>query len=199
MGAVMAASPRAPGSPCSRSAGCTASRALCRSTAAGCPSPGCAAPRGGRRRSAASRGSQVRSSSWSAALPTRIGGLDQIRSNRTSSGMPSAVAARTPSRPSAAALRRVRSSARSLTSSAQTRGGGGAQGEGERDRAPAAAEVEEGAGAAAASGASSSSTRGALVEAAGREDAGRHLDVDLAAGEAHASCGVARRRWPGRR
>ncbi len=116
----MAASPPAPGSPCSTSSRVHGIASSVRPSAGGCPSPRLrcttrwATPPGAR------RGSQVASRSCSTALPTRIGGFDQTRSNRTSSGMPSAVVACTPSSPSAAALRRVRSSARSLTSRAQT-------------------------------------------------------------------------------
>ena len=53
------------------------------------------------------------------SLPTRIGGFDQIRSNVVSAGMPSAVAAWMLPMPLSSALRRVSSSARSLTSNAQ--------------------------------------------------------------------------------
>ena len=66
----------------------------------------------------ASRGNQVRSRSWSTFLPTRMGGLDQMTSNVTSAGTASALTGRTPASPRAAALRRQRSRARSLTSSA---------------------------------------------------------------------------------
>ena len=84
------------------------------------------------------------------------------------------------------ALRRARSSARSLTSTAQHGGGGGAQRERQRDRAPAAAEVEEGAGGRGRGAPRSSSTRGARVEAAGGEDAAARRRRQVAAGEADA-------------
>ena len=195
--AVMAASPRAPGSPCSRSAGCTASRARSGSTSAGCPSPGCAARRGGRRRRAPAAGSQVRSRSWSTALPTRIGGLDQIRSNRTSSGMPSAVRRAHAVEPQRARVAPGQVERALVDVERPDRGGGGAQGQGERDRAPAAAEVEEGAGGGGA-GASSSSTAVPLSSPPGEKMPGATSHLDVAAGEAHAQPAGARRRSPGR-
>ena len=67
------------------------------------------------------RGIHVSRSSCRAGLPMRIGGLDRIVRKTTSEGISSAVTARTLSRPRASALRRTRSSARSLTSRAQMR------------------------------------------------------------------------------
>ena len=119
-GGVMRVAPRAAGSPSSSRGARTASRGPTRSTAGGCRTRGCAGRRGGRPRWRTRRGNHAASSSWSADLPTRIGGLDQMRSNRTSAGMPSGGRTRTPSSPSASALRRVSSSARSLTSTAYT-------------------------------------------------------------------------------
>ena len=59
------------------------------------------------------------SRSCSAALPARIGGLDHIPANTTSSGTSSGRHARTFPSPAASALARTRSSARSFTSTAQ--------------------------------------------------------------------------------
>ena len=101
------------------------------------PTTRCASPPGSR------RPSQCVSIACSATLPTRIGGLDQIAAKRTSSGTSSGRTARTLVAPRRSALRRVRSSARSLTSTAQTRRGGGRQRQRQRDRTPAAAEVEQ--------------------------------------------------------
>ena len=113
------------------------------------------------------------------APPCRPGSAGWTRSGRTAGrpGCRRRCVACTPSSPSAAALRRVRSSARSLTSSAQTVAPGERRAEGEGDRAPAAAEVEEGAGGRRR-GRLVEQHGGALVEPAGREDAGRHLDLD---------------------
>ena len=75
------------------------------------------------RPSGARRSSHVASSSCRASLPTRTGGLDQIPVKRTSGGTSSGATART-STPAAAALAAHSSSARRLTSTAQTRAPG---------------------------------------------------------------------------
>ena len=173
--------PRGPGSPCSTS-----------SRAHGMPrlglDPALEAVRAevllddevGRRRRGPAAAASARSRSCSAALPTRIGGLDQMRSKPhvvrrpPSGGRPAC----TRSSPRAAALRRQRSRARSLTSTAQTVGGGRAQPERQRDRAPAAAEVEEASRRRAGAATSVEEDGRALVEAAGAEDAPGHLDLD---------------------
>ena len=106
---------------------------------------------------AASRGSQCSSRSCSAALPTRIGGLDQIASNRRSSGTPSGVAG-VEVRPVPAwrALCRARSSARCVDVDRPDRGAGRRAGQASgrsapsRSRGRAAAPVAGGGGACAA-------------------------------------------------
>ncbi len=64
--------------------------------------------------------SQPDSSACSASLPTRTGGLDQIPANRAGSDASPGVTQRTFGRPAAPAFRAHSSSARSLTSTAQT-------------------------------------------------------------------------------
>ena len=68
----------------------------------------------------ASRGSQCRSIPCRTSLPTLIGGFDHSAASATSSGTSSGRTARTLSSPSRCALRRTRSRARSLTSTAHT-------------------------------------------------------------------------------
>ena len=99
-----------------------------------------------RRRPASSRPSQRRSSSWSAALPMRMGGLLHSAANRTSPGTSSGAATRSrwPGR-SSRTFSGQRSRARSLTSIAQTAAAGFRRASAEGDRPVAAAEVEHGA------------------------------------------------------
>lgn len=74
--------------------------------------------------SSSSSGSQRDSIAWSSALPTRIGGFDQIVANRSPAGTSSGSTALTLSRPSRVALCRTRSRARSFTSTAHTAASG---------------------------------------------------------------------------
>ena len=120
------------------------------------------------------------------APPCRPGsaGWTRSRSNRRSSGMPSAVVACTPSSPSAVGVAAGEVEGPLVDVERPHGGPGRAQGQGERDRPPTTAEVEEGAGGRRR-GSLVEEHHGALVEPSGREDARGHLDLHLAAGEAH--------------
>ena len=116
-------------------------RAACRATGSANRNPDSSAPPDMLRlpRSAAEAISRA---ACAGLPPTRIGGFDQIRSNVVSAGMPSAVAAWMLPMPLSSALRRVSSSARSVTSNAQM-SAFGEEAQRQREWPPTAAQVEE--------------------------------------------------------
>ena len=139
-------------------------------TAAASPSRGSSGPRGYAAPPASSRGSHSRSMACRAALPTRMGGLDQIAANRTSSGTSSGVA-RTPLRPRARVG--LGQGHRPLVDVDRPhRRVGREKAEGEGDQPPAAPEVEQVAFRWRRRHLSQQHGR-ALVQAFGAEDAGR--------------------------
>ena len=115
-------------------------------------------------------------------MPTRIGGLDQIAANRRSSGTSSGVQAWKSASPSVAALCRARSSARWLTSTAQTEAPGESSASvsaiGPQPQ-PRSSSRAGGRGA----GACCEQHRGADVEPVGAEDARSGLHADPVPGQ----------------
>ena len=97
------------------------------------------------RRRRAGRASAA-SNSCSAGLPMRIGGFDQIRSNRRSPGTASGSRTSTFVMPLTAAFAAAQLAGPFVDVDSDHPGGGRLPGQRERDRARAAAEVEEHAG-----------------------------------------------------
>ena len=179
------ASPAAPGIPPGRRPGPPPSPPRPASAAAS-PSPGCAARPGSAAPPAASRPSQAGSSSCSAALPIRIGGLDQI--SRKLAGRSGVIGRRRSGRwpgPAGAALPAHSSSARLVHVDRPDRWRpGSAAGQHQRQRPVAAAQVEQVPGRGRRRGGLQQQP-GARVEPAGREHPGVGLQLQVHVGQHH--------------